>query len=281
MVADHPAFLPRHDSAVLALASAILLATGAVAQDSLFDLYMPRAAGQPRFLSLEEGGRVPPVEAGAPAEGASMSAVGASRSWLDPELFGSRESASFTAANASDRASPEVTGSTGAPLRAGPEPTPMEAAPLPQAPASMGAASTAQAPTPTPPAPVIEAPAPATAVPPAQAPASAPEIARVEEPLGRGRAVWYELPGKTASGERYDPDGLTAGHRTLPFGTHVRVVNERNGRSVVVRINDRGPVRKKFIIDLSRGSARRLGITGVDEVALFRVGDRPIVQSAK
>lgn len=74
--------------------------------------------------------------------------------------------------------------------------------------------------------------------------------------IGGGRAVWYEHPGRTANGETFDPEAMTAGHRTLPFGTRVRVVNLKTRRSVVVRINDRGPVQKKFEIDLSRGSAR-------------------------
>ena len=89
--------------------------------------------------------------------------------------------------------------------------------------------------------------------------------------VGGGRAVWYEHPGRTASGEIFNPDGMTAGHRTLPLGTRVRVVNLHNGRSVVVRINDRGPVQKKFEIDLSRGSARVLGFTGVAPVEIYAV----------
>src|ERR671933_350542 len=92
-----------------------------------------------------------------------------------------------------------------------------------------------------------------------------------EEKIGEGLAVWAEKGKITASGEAFNPDGLTAGHRSLPFGTRVRVVNPDNGRSVVVRINDRGPVRSKFIIDLSRGSAQRLGITGVAQVELYKV----------
>jgi rare lipoprotein A len=64
---------------------------------------------------------------------------------------------------------------------------------------------------------------------------------------------------------------MTAGHRTLALGTRVRVVNRQNGRSVVVRINDRGPVQKKFEIDLSRGSARVLGFTGVAPVDIYAV----------
>jgi rare lipoprotein A len=113
-----------------------------------------------------------------------------------------------------------------------------------------------------------------------------PPQAVTEQLLGRGRAVWYQLPGRTASGEIYDPDGFTAGHRTLPFGTRVRVVNEQNGRSVIVRINDRGPVQRKFEIDLSRGSATFLGISGTATVSLHAVErtSRPegsIVQSAR
>lgn len=67
---------------------------------------------------------------------------------------------------------------------------------------------------------------------------------------------------RTASGERYDMDELTAAHRTLPFGTRVRVTNLENGRQVVVRINDRGPFRKGRILDLSYAAARRLGLLG-------------------
>jgi len=72
--------------------------------------------------------------------------------------------------------------------------------------------------------------------------------------------------GKTASGERAAPGGLTAAHRTLPFGTHVRVTNKRNGRSVVVRINDRGPFVRGRIIDLTPAGARALGFSGLAPV---------------
>ena len=64
---------------------------------------------------------------------------------------------------------------------------------------------------------------------------------------------------RTASGERFDMELMTAAHRTLPFGTRVRVTNLRNGRQVVVRINDRGPFRKGRVIDLSYAAARKLG----------------------
>jgi rare lipoprotein A len=90
--------------------------------------------------------------------------------------------------------------------------------------------------------------------------------------LGAGRAGFYQHAGRTANGERYNPDKLTAAHRSLPFGMRVRVVNRDNGRSVVVRINDRTRSGIPFLIDLSRGSARALGITaeaGVARVALY------------
>ena len=81
--------------------------------------------------------------------------------------------------------------------------------------------------------------------------------------LGSGMASFYgrAFAGRaTASGERFDPHALTAAHRTLPFGSKVRVTNPRNGRSVVVRINDRGPFSGHRLIDLSRGAAEEIGI---------------------
>jgi rare lipoprotein A len=74
-----------------------------------------------------------------------------------------------------------------------------------------------------------------------------------------GRASWYALTSKTASGERANPAALTAAHRSLPFGTQVKVENMRNGRSVVVRINDRGPFSGGRVIDLTRAAANQLG----------------------
>jgi rare lipoprotein A len=79
--------------------------------------------------------------------------------------------------------------------------------------------------------------------------------------LERGKASWYgaRFQGrKTASGERFDQRDLTAAHKTLRFGTRVRVTNESNGRSVVVRINDRGPYGRGRVIDLSRAAAEQL-----------------------
>lgn len=73
-----------------------------------------------------------------------------------------------------------------------------------------------------------------------------------------GHASWYALSSKTASGERMNPSHLTAAHKNYKFGTLLRVHNSKNGKSVVVRVNDRGP--KHRMIDLSRAAADRLGI---------------------
>jgi rare lipoprotein A len=81
-------------------------------------------------------------------------------------------------------------------------------------------------------------------------------------------SVYGHAGGRTASGERASPGALTAAHRSLPFGTRVRVTNRRNGRSVVVRINDRGPFVKGRIIDLTPAAARLLGISGLAPVTV-------------
>jgi rare lipoprotein A len=86
---------------------------------------------------------------------------------------------------------------------------------------------------------------------------------------GGGLASVYGYGGtRTASGERARPGGLTAAHRSLPFGTHVRVTNKRNGRSVVVRINDRGPFVRGRVIDLTPAGAHALGFSGLAPVTL-------------
>jgi rare lipoprotein A len=142
-------------------------------------------------------------------------------------------------------------------------------------------AESAPAPVP-PPQEVAAAPAePLPVTPPAEEPAQAQATGTVTKGLmppartGRRiavtRAAWYQHSGRTASGEKYNPDGLTAAHRTLPLGTRVRVVNQGNGRSVVVRINDRVPKTAKLPVDLSRGSARAIGMTGIATVALYEV----------
>jgi len=74
--------------------------------------------------------------------------------------------------------------------------------------------------------------------------------------------------GRTASGERMDPNTMTAAHRTRPFGSHVTVTSHSTGRSVTVRINDRGPFVKGRCIDLSTGAARELGMSGTMMVSL-------------
>lgn len=85
-----------------------------------------------------------------------------------------------------------------------------------------------------------------------------------------GYASYYFHGARTANGERFKPNGLTAAHRSLPFGTKVRVKHLKSGRSVVVRINDRGPFIRNRIIDLSLGAAKVLGIrsAGVAKVSV-------------
>lgn len=77
-----------------------------------------------------------------------------------------------------------------------------------------------------------------------------------------GVASWYALTSKTASGERMNPAKLTAAHKSLPFGTRLKVVNPANGKSVVVRINDRGPFTRGRSLDLSKAAAGQIGIIG-------------------
>jgi rare lipoprotein A len=109
----------------------------------------------------------------------------------------------------------------------------------------------------------------------APAPAVSPPVARALPPEPRaiqtGKASWYgdaHHGRKTASGETFDMNALTAAHRTLPLGTRVLVTNLANGRSIEVRINDRGPMVPDRIIDLSLGAARALGGVGA---GVFRV----------
>ena len=104
--------------------------------------------------------------------------------------------------------------------------------------------------------PLVEEPLADTAVEPEP---SAP----VTTPLGSGTASYYgrKFHGRrTASGETFDMSGMTAAHRSLPFGSLVRVTNPANGRSVTVRINDRGPFTRGRVIDVSRAAAEELGL---------------------
>src|SRR3954454_1585087 len=93
------------------------------------------------------------------------------------------------------------------------------------------------------------------------------------KPLQSGAASWYGpgLHGKrTANGERFNTHALTAAHKTLPFGTKLRVTNERTGQSVV-RINDRGPYAHGRDIDLSKAAAQAVGLSGVGKVSLAKL----------
>src|SRR5712672_878686 len=89
-------------------------------------------------------------------------------------------------------------------------------------------------------------------------------VLRAAEPgVHTGVASWYGSESShTACGERFDPTSLTAAHRSLPFGTMVSVKNLSTGRSVTVRINDRGPFRKDRLIDVSKKAAQLLGMIG-------------------
>jgi len=96
---------------------------------------------------------------------------------------------------------------------------------------------------------------------------------KVWKAVGQGTASYYgrELAGnRTASGERFNPNGLTAAHRTLPLGTRLRVTNVANGRSVIVRVNDRGPFVGRRVIDVSLGAAREINMvrSGTAQVRL-------------
>jgi rare lipoprotein A len=122
------------------------------------------------------------------------------------------------------------------------------------------------------------APGPRAAAPRSPAPGA-------DEATQVGNASWYGHPHhgrRTASGEPYDMNRLTAAHRTLPLGTRVLVTNLDNGRSVEVRINDRGPFVAGRVIDLSRAAARRLGAlgTGVIPVRLKIIDDAASEASA-
>ncbi|MEA3053218.1 MAG: rare lipoprotein [Sphingomonadales bacterium] len=106
-----------------------------------------------------------------------------------------------------------------------------------------------------------------------QVPAPAGIEEKVYQAIGQGEASYYgnELAGnRTASGERFNPNGLTAAHRSLPLGTKLRVTNVANGRSVIVRVNDRGPFVRSRLIDVSLGAAREIQMvrTGKAQVRL-------------
>jgi rare lipoprotein A len=82
-------------------------------------------------------------------------------------------------------------------------------------------------------------------------------------------ATYYVSGRRTASGQAFNPGGLTAAHRTLPFGTHVTVTNPHTGASVTVVINDRGPFTRGVTLDLSHGAARAIGMRGTQWVCML------------
>ncbi len=105
------------------------------------------------------------------------------------------------------------------------------------------------------------------------------------KPYQVGKASWYgkQFHGKpTASGEAYDMFQFTAAHRSLPLGSWVKVTNLRNGRWIMVRVNDRGPVPASRIIDLSYGAAQMLGFRaqGLEKVRLDLMPSEPTVLAA-
>ena len=114
---------------------------------------------------------------------------------------------------------------------------------------------------------------------PAPAPAPAPTggLTGAVGETQTGLAAYYSHRlngGRTASGERFNNAALTTAHQTLPFGTRVRVTNAKNGKSVVLRVNDRGPTQPNRILDVSRAAAQRLNFVraGLVEVKLEVVG---------
>jgi rare lipoprotein A len=115
----------------------------------------------------------------------------------------------------------------------------------------------------------------------AQSAAPAPSAtASAAATVETGRIAWYgkKFAGrKTASGERFDPDALTMAHKSLPFGTRVKITNLKNKKSVTVRVNDRGPTQPDRIGDVSLAAARALGMvrTGVIDAELVVVSAPP------
>ena len=105
------------------------------------------------------------------------------------------------------------------------------------------------------------------------------QIGGGETEIGNGTASYYgrELAGnRTARGERFDPDQMTAAHPTLAFGSKVRVTNLSNGQSVIVRVNDRGPFGGRRVIDISQAAAKEIGMhrSGTAKVSLTLVADQ-------
>ena len=114
----------------------------------------------------------------------------------------------------------------------------------------------------------------------ASAAASAPPAPATAAASETGKVAWYggKFAGrKTASGEAFNPEALTMAHKTLPFGTRVKITNPKNNKSVTVRVNDRGPTQADRVGDVSYAAARKLGMlkSGVIEAELEVVGTAP------
>jgi rare lipoprotein A len=134
-------------------------------------------------------------------------------------------------------------------------------------------------------APFAAAQAPTPAAAPASAPAPVPPSAAAQPASGvqTGKLAWYgrRFAGhRTASGEAYDPDAMTMAHKTLPFGTKVKVTNLANGKTVTLRVNDRGPTQAARVGDVSLAAARELGMirAGVVDAELQVVSPAPVKQ---
>jgi rare lipoprotein A len=115
----------------------------------------------------------------------------------------------------------------------------------------------------------------------ASAAASAPPATASAAESETGKIAWYgrKFAGrKTASGETFNPEALTMAHKTLPFGTRVKITNPKNNKSVTVRVNDRGPTQADRLGDVSYAAARKLGMlkSGVIEAELAVVGIAPV-----
>jgi rare lipoprotein A len=103
---------------------------------------------------------------------------------------------------------------------------------------------------------------------PVENPARRPTVAQAGCSGTLVKSAYYFSGRRTASGETFDPHGLTAAHRTLPFGTRLRVTNPRTGQSTTVRINDRGPFVRGVSLDLSLGAAKAIGMRGTEHVCI-------------
>src|SRR5512142_2437093 len=133
-----------------------------------------------------------------------------------------------------------------------------------------GAEESGLGPAPSPLASSTSDPSPSPSVSPSTPSSSSSSVKRSTSPTPSGsvassgtcKASYYDTGTTTASGERFDPDGLTAAHRTLPFNTNVRITNTANGKSVVVRVDDRGPFVSGRCFDLARGAFTQIASIG-------------------